>query len=251
MTLKKLPIGYDDFGQILSMEFDIVDKTLFIKDVLDDVAQVIVLTRPRRFGKTLNLSMLRYFLTNDVSGMPTKGLFDPYLISQQGETYMQHQGQFPVIALTFKDVKAETYEEAYAQIEELMRALYSEFIFLLESSALHTSDKTIFNTILDLTASPTTICKALKNLARYLCLHCGVKPWILIDEYDTPLQKAFLGDGYEKMMDCMRNLLGATLKNNEYLYRSVITGILYNLNPLFDRILETFLYLEDSNILER
>ena len=111
MPTLALPIGYDDFGSILDNKCTIVDKSLFIKDVIEDLTQVILITRPRRFGKTLNLSLLRYFFAGDVIGRPTQGLFDSLKIGQYPEL-MAHQGKYPVIALTFKDLKKQDYPRA-------------------------------------------------------------------------------------------------------------------------------------------
>ena len=111
MPTLALPIGYDDFGKLIDNHLDFVDKSLFIKEILEDSAEVILITRPRRFGKTLNLSLLRYFFAGDVIGRPTQGLFDNLKIAQYPEL-MAYQGKYPVIALTFKDLKKQDYPRA-------------------------------------------------------------------------------------------------------------------------------------------
>jgi Predicted AAA-ATPase len=117
----RLPVGYDNFSKIVDEKLDFVDKTLLIRDVLDDVSEVIVITRPRRFGKTLNLSMLQYFFAAEAYGRKTQGLFDGLKITALGEEYMQHQGKYPVIFITLKDVKNHSAEVAVEHLAELIR----------------------------------------------------------------------------------------------------------------------------------
>lgn len=117
----RFPLGYVVFKEIVDGNFDFVDKTIFIKDIFDDNSKVILITRPRRFGKTLNLSMLHHFLAEEVVGQKTAGLFDKYKIKTIDDgAYMQHQGQYPTIFITFKDVKDHNFEHAYSQLVELI-----------------------------------------------------------------------------------------------------------------------------------
>src|SRR5262245_54838045 len=143
----RLPIGYDIFGQILKNNFDIVDKTLLIREILEDWAQVIVITRPRRFGKTLNLSMLQHFFAAQVSGMyQTQGLFDRFKIAALGDQYMRRQGKYPVIFLTLKDVKDHSFDIAYEKIQLLMAEIYQEHRVVLTS--LDEEEKSFYHRIL-------------------------------------------------------------------------------------------------------
>ncbi len=139
----QLPLGYDDFKKIRDKQLDWVDKSLFIQEILDDKAtEVAVITRPRRFGKTLNLSMLHYFLTAKAQGKPTQGLFDGTKIAALGNEYMQHQGRYPVIFVTFKEVKNNQFATAYRMMEAMMAQLYQEYQHILpESPHLTASDK--------------------------------------------------------------------------------------------------------------
>ena len=226
----KLPIGYDDFGEIREKELGFVDKTLFIKAIIDNKeVKVLVFTRPRRFGKTLNLSMLHHFLAENVHGRPTRGMFEGLKISVYGKDCLEHQGRYPVIALTLKDIKYDNFDLALREFGYLLADLYQEHHYLLSSSHLETDDKNYFQTILSNRASgilrPDAE-NALKNLTRFLSLHHGVRPWLLLDEYDTPIISSYIHGYYPEMISFMRGVLGRVLKGNPYLEKSVITGIL-------------------------
>jgi hypothetical protein len=222
-----LPIGYDNFGDVIEKKLDFVDKTLFIKEVLDNIGtQVTVVARPRRFGKTLNLSMLQYFLSAEVRGHSTKGLFDGLKIAAAGDAYMQHQGRYPVIFLTFKAVKDPEFESAYESLGKLLSQLYREYKYLLSSEKLSVYDKKAFLSVIEVEATPAAVKTALADLCYYLYQHHGVKAWILIDEYDTFFQTGYLHGYYSEMIELMRGLFGNALKTNPYLERAFITGIL-------------------------
>jgi hypothetical protein len=222
----RLPIGYDDFRKVIDNKLDFVDKTLFAKDVIDDTAEVILITRPRRFGKTFNLSMLRYFFADKVNGQSTQELFDGLKIAQSGAQYMQHQGQHPAIFLTFKDVKETSFDAAYASICKLMSQIYLEHEELLESPNLTSQQKIIYKKVMEEQAAEVDIRSALKDLTHYLYRHHGKKPVVLIDEYDAPIQSGYLHGYYPKIVSFMQSLLGAALKTNSYLHKAVLTGIL-------------------------
>lgn len=223
----QLPLGYDNFKELIDNQLDFVDKSLFIQEILEDKAtKAAVITRPRRFGKTLNLSMLHHFLAAEVNGQSTKGLFDGLKIASLGDEYLRHQGRYPVIFMTFKGVKDGGFEHALQKIAMLMAEVYREHRYLLSSSQLSEEDKKFCKAILGQTANQSMLETAIKNLTFYLYQHYGVKPWLLIDEYDTPIQSAYLNNYFKPMIECMRALLGETLKTNPYLERAVITGIL-------------------------
>ncbi len=222
----RLPIGYDNFYDVIRQGFHFVDKSLLITEILDDPSQVMVLTRPRRFGKTLNLSMLHHFLASEVSGQSTQGLFEGLKISQASAKYLAHQGHYPVVALTLKGVKDHTFEKAYNNLCTLLAQLYEEHEYLLQSEKLTPRKKAQFETILMRTADQAKVATALQDLSYYLYQHTGIKPWIIIDEYDAPIQSAYVYGYYEEMISLMRNFFGAALKSNRYLHRAVMTGIL-------------------------
>jgi len=219
----RLPIGIDDFQELASGEFEFVDKSLFIKEVLAD-AKAILITRPRRFGKTLNMSMLRYFF--DINSTAAN-LFENLKISKEKELIEKHQGQYPVIYLTFKDIKESTYEVAYQKIVEAIQAIYVEFkSVLLSSDKVDDFYKNKINAILDGQAPQSTIENSILSLSKCLHDHYGKQVCILIDEYDTPIQEGYLNNYYPKMVRLFRNLFGAALKGNPYLFKAVLTGIL-------------------------
>jgi hypothetical protein len=223
----KLPIGYDDFGKIREKQLGFVDKTLFIKDVIDNKeVEVLVFTRPRRFGKTLNLSMLHHFLAENVRGRPTQGMFDGLKISAFREEYLQYQSRCPVIALTLKDIKTSNFEMAIEKFGYLLSDLYREHHYLLSSPRLEDSDKKIFQAILSKSAPRMLLEDAITNLTRYLTLHHNTRPWLLLDEYDSPIISSYINGYYSEMIEFMRGLMGKALKSNAYLEKSVITGIL-------------------------
>ena len=223
----RLPIGYDIFHSIIEQNLDFIDKSLFIKEVIDDITQIILITRPRRFGKTLNLSMLHHFLAAEAFKQSTQDLFDGLQITTvDNGKYLEHQGKYPVIFVTFKDVKDHNFDNAYACLKRLVSDLYSEHQYLLDSPKIRANDKKLFSAIVQGKAAKTEIEDAFKLLSKYLLDHFGVKPWLLIDEYDTPIQAAYLHGYYDEMIGFMRGLFGAALKTNPYLYKAVITGIL-------------------------
>ncbi len=223
----QLPIGYDNFGEVIDKKLNFVDKSLFIKEILDDEnTKAVVIMRPRRFGKTFNLSILHYFLAEKVYGKFTKDIFNKLAIFKCGDEYTQHQGKYPVISITFKDIKEATYESAYADLLKLMSRVYFEHINLLESNKLINYQKRAYELILEERATESSIKTSLFDLTQYIYQHYNIKPWLLIDEYDTPIQAAYVAGYYNEMIHFMRGMFGAASKNNPYLNKAVITGIL-------------------------
>lgn len=223
----RLPVGQDIFSKIIEQKLDLIDKTLFIKDIFDDMADVILITRPRRFGKTLNLTMLYQFLVAEAFFQKTAGLFAGLNITKvEDGKYMEHQGKYPAIFVTFKDVKDHRFEHAYACMQKLIQNVFSEHRYLLNSDKLEEEDKNLFKTFLRGEAKQSDIEDSFLFLSKHLYNYYGVKPWLLIDEYDTPLQAAYIHGYYEEMISSMRGLFGSALKTNPYLHKAVITGIL-------------------------
>jgi hypothetical protein len=220
---KKLPIGISDFAEMVSENYFYVDKTLFIKEVLDSGAKATLIPRPRRFGKTLNLSMLRYFF--EKTEEPTRDLFKGLAIEQDAEC-MAHQGQYPVVFLTFKDVKEGNWESCYKKIQEILSDEFKRHKYLLDGDFLMPQEKKDFSELVNRTSSQVTCENSLKNLSSYLAKYHNKRPIILIDEYDSPIHAGFKHGYYDEIVGFMRGFLCAGLKDNSNLEFSVMTGIL-------------------------
>ena len=217
---KPLPIGIDDFKTIIEEDYYYADKTKMIESLLDDGAGVTLFTRPRRFGKTLNMSMLNYFF-NLKNKEENRKLFENLYISKS--KYMNQQGEYPVIYLSFKDIKALNWEKCYYLTRRLITYLYNEFEFLREK--LNKKDLSDFDKVwLDEEGADWE--NSLKNLLRYLYEYYNKKVVVLIDEYDTPIVSGY-NNGYKKeVLDLYRSLYSTVLKSNTHLQFSVMTGIL-------------------------
>ena len=226
LPVPKLPMGCEDFRTLIDKKLLFVDKTLLIKDLIDDDGTpVSLITRPRRFGKTLNLSMLHYFFAEKVLGEPTKGLFNGLKISKAGEQYMAHQGQYPVIFLTFKQLESKTHEAMLSNLQQLMSRIYKMHRELLDSPYLMAEQKSDFKKVVSCEAQESHLKAALFNLTEYLYMHYQKKVIVLIDEYDTPIQAGYFNNYYQEMIEIMRGLFGDCFKTNPYLERAVLTGI--------------------------
>ncbi len=225
--MEPLPIGYDNFRDLIDQRLTFVDKSLFIKEFLDDRGtQVTLITRPRRFGKSLNFSMLHHFFATEVLGKPTKDLFAGLKIMQQDPSYLQHQGKYPVIALSFKDVKDGGFDTAYANLKNLLSRTYGEHAYLLDSTKLRSEQKSNFEAVLTNKADEALIQSSLLSLCDCLYHHYDQKVILLLDEYDTPIQSGYMHGYYDKIVELIRNLFSACLKTNPYLSRAALTGIL-------------------------
>ncbi len=218
-------MGRDNFRIVREGSYTFVDKSLFIKAILQDPSQVILITRPRRFGKSLNMSMLQYFFAAQVNNQPTRELFNALKIMDEPEC-MQHQGQYPVIYINFKDVKGETYEQFLYQMSIALSTAYRQHKVLLDHPELSDADKQRFHAVIERQADPNVLQSALQDLMRYLMDSYGKRIMVLIDEYDTPLQSAYFNQYYDKVIGLIRGLLGAGLKGNDFLEKAVLTGIL-------------------------
>ncbi len=226
-TLFNLPLGYDNFGDIISRNMHYVDKTLMIKEFIDrDSVQVSLITRPRRFGKSLNLSMLQHFFAAEVTAIPTKGLFDQLKIAQLGDAYMQYQGQFSVISVSFKDVKERSFQSALNSLRSALSFAFYEHRQIVDHPSMTTVQKEAFNAVLNRAPTDLLLGDALRDLSNYLSQCYGQKVILLIDEYDAPIQSAYLHGYYDEMIGVIRHMFSAALKTNPYLHRALLTGIL-------------------------
>lgn len=221
--LKSLPIGISDYVRAQS-EYYYVDKTLLIKEFLDQKPLVSLFTRPRRFGKTLNMDMLRVFF--EISDEDTSKYFADKAIWKCGEEYRSHQGKYPVIFLTFKDVKFYSWEATIDKIRGLLQEEYGRHQELVNSDKLSQYEKDYFKRILDSTANEVELTSALERLSKMLAIHYGKAPIIIIDEYDTPIQEGYSKDFYEEIISFMRNFFSGAFKDNKNLSYGFLTGIL-------------------------
>ena len=218
-----LPIGISDY-RLASSSYYYIDKTMMIKDFLDERPLVSLFTRPRRFGKTLNMDMLRVFF--EKSDEDTSIYFKDKKIWACGNHYRSYQGKYPVIYVTFKDVKCDDWKTTYQSIYQIIRNEVQRHIELLESDQLSTYDKEYLRGILGGTASETDIAMSFMNLSRMLHAHYTVAPIIIIDEYDTPIQQGYSLGYYDKLISFMQNLFSGGLKDNSHLSFGLMTGIL-------------------------
>lgn len=219
---KAMPIGVSDFAEIVSKNYYFIDKTQFIEQLRQNRVKVTLITRPRRFGKTLNLSMLNYFF-NIENAEENRKLFSGLYVEHT--ECMLEQGTRPVIFLTLKDVKEISWERTQRKIASNLARLYNNFAFLLQSDKLTALHRSEFLSIYEKKMSDTDMEEALANLCEMLFLYYGKKPIVLIDEYDTPIISAWHNRFYDECIRFMRNFFSSALKDNEYLDFAVLTGI--------------------------
>lgn len=221
--VKSLPIGISDYVRAQE-EYYYVDKTLLIKEFLDQKPLVSLFTRPRRFGKTLNMDMLKVFF--EISDKNTSKYFADKNIWQCGEEYRSHQGKYPVIFLTFKDVKFDTWDATIDKIRGLLQEEYGRHQELLNSDKLSQYEKEYFTKIISATANEVELTSSLERLSKMLASHYDKAPVIIIDEYDTPIQEGYSKDFYDEIIGFMRNFFSGAFKDNKNLSYGFLTGIL-------------------------
>ena len=222
MERKKLPVGIENFEEIRKEGFYYVDKTGLIRDLLNNWGKVNLFTRPRRFGKTLNMSMLKSFFEIGTD----KTLFDGLVISEEKELCEAYMGKFPVVFVSLKDVDGLTFENAYGKLRDILRAEISRLSFLMQSEQIAEDDKYSFERFLREQDTLDDVQKSLKMLSSLLYQHYGQKVILLIDEYDVPLDKAFQHGYYKEMVALIRSLFSRALKTNDFLQFAVLTGCL-------------------------
>ena len=224
MEWKPLPIGVDNFENLITKGYYFIDKTLFIRDLLDMKGEVNLFTRPRRFGKTLNMSMLRYFFE---MGEDNEELFAGTKIMSAGEKYRNAMGQFPVVSLSLKSMKQPSYELSFEMLKKAVREEYARHWKTVEAGGrLDGADQERYQRIRDLKGTDADYADALKYLSECLYTATGRKTIILIDEYDVPLENAFFSGFYDRMTALLRSLFESALKTNENLEFAVVTGCL-------------------------
>ena len=220
---KSLPIGISDYVRAQA-DYYYVDKTLLIKEFLDQKPLVSLFTRPRRFGKTLNMDMLRVFF--EISEEDTSKYFENKAIWRCGEEYRRQQGQYPVVFLTFKDVKFDSWKATLDKIKDLLQEEFGRHQEIADSDRLAEYEKTYFAKIINGEASEVDLTVSLAKLSQMLTKHYGKAPIIIIDEYDTTIQEGYSKDFYDEIIGFMRNFFSGAFKDNKNLTYGFLTGIL-------------------------
>ncbi|WP_296054569.1 AAA family ATPase [uncultured Holdemanella sp.] len=220
---KPLPIGISDYVRA-QLDYYYVDKTMLIREFLDQKPLVSLFTRPRRFGKTLNMDMLRvYFEKTDAD---TSKYFKDKDIWKCGEGYRMHQGKYPVIFLTFKDVKFDSWKATVEKIKSLLQEEYGRHQEVLMSDKISDYEKKYFNKVLSATENEVELASSLEKLSKMLAIHYDKAPIIIIDEYDTPIQEGYSKNFYDEIIGFMRNFFSGAFKDNRNLSYGFLTGIL-------------------------
>ena len=218
---RTVAIGIQDFAKVIEGNYYYVDKTNFIKEWWESGDDATLITRPRRFGKTLNISMLEYFFSNKWASK--RELFEGLSIWQE-EKYQQLQGTYPVINLSFAGIKENTYEVTKLKIYDLLRNLYADYEFLLDSDVLSENDKNFMNRVLNAMGDAEAT-MAIHYLSKFLQQYYHKKVIILLDEYDTPMQEAYVYGFWDELVSFTRSLFNSTFKTNPWLERGIMTGI--------------------------
>ena len=221
--MEGIGIGVSDFKILRIRQNYYIDKTMFIKDIIDNQSSVILITRPRRFGKTLNMSMLRYYF--DCTQKDNKELFKNLKIMKEGEKYTSKIGCYPCIYLTLKDVLGTNFEEMILSLKSEILEIYIDNANLLKSNKLLDIEKEIYNKILNLKANNIEIQSSIKFLSKILYKEYEKPVMLFLDEYDVPLQNAYTEGFYEETIKFFKAFYGITFKDNSYLEKTVITGV--------------------------
>jgi hypothetical protein len=220
---KGLPIGIDDFKKLIEENAYFIDKSLFIKELIDDTAEIKLITRPRRFGKTLNLSMVKYFFEKTV--IDNSKLFKSLKIWEAGHRYISEQGKYPVIHITLKEVKEDNIESCIRSFKNKIIELFKQHDYVLKSDIIRESDKRDYMSLINKELSIEEYKTSLYFLSRLLYEYHNSQVIILIDEYDTMINNAVIKGYFNEATDLMRVFLGSSLKGNSYLKMGIVTGI--------------------------
>lgn len=223
MTTKRLPIGISDFKELMESNCYFIDKSDFIREVIEEGSKITMLPRPRRFGKTLNLSMLRYFFEK-TEGNRYCPLFEGLGI-EQWKDFKKYQGNYPVVMLTLKDCKGDTFEKTLERLSVELNTEYIRHQYLLKDD-LNKTHRNTYESILNSTANETQLQNGLSLLVELLSTHYGVPVIVLLDEYDSPIHVAYDRGYYQQMIDFIRTFMSTVFKDNPNVLRGVITGIL-------------------------
>ena len=219
---KTIAIGVENFKKLIDNDYFYVDKTLLIKHIVDDGSDVCLITRPRRFGKTLSLSMLKYYF--DIN-LDSKDLFKGLNIMSSDEEYISKMNSCPVIFLTLKNLTDDNFNSNINELKRYISSIYKEHSYLLDSDKLFTSEKENIHRIIDMQINDDEIASLLLELSGYLYKHFNKNVLMLLDEYDVPLQSAYINGFYNEAMPFWKQFFNRTFKTNPYLYKIVLTGV--------------------------
>ena len=223
MVKQGIGIGESDFKGLRIRNNYYIDKTMYIKDIIDNESRVLLVTRPRRFGKTLNMSMLKYYF--DCTQKDNKELFKGLKIMEQEEKYTSKLGAYPVIYLTLKDVQDRNYESMLLDMKTAMLNMYKEHMYLLKSDKIFDFEKDRIMDILYCREDENVLKNSVRDLSEYLSRHYNKPVILLVDEYDVPLQNAYVEGYYEEAVKFFKTFYGVTFKDNPYLEKTVLTGV--------------------------
>ncbi len=221
--MQGIGIGESDFKGLRIRDNYYIDKTMYIKDIIDNESRVILVTRPRRFGKTLNMSMLKYYF--DCKQKDNKELFEGLKIMNQNEKYTSKLGYYPVIYLTLKDVQDTNYENMLLDMKTAMLNMYKEHRYLLDSDKIYPEEKARITDILYAREDESVLKNSVRDLSEYLNRHYEKPVILLVDEYDVPLQNAYVEGYYDEAVKFFKTFYGVTFKDNPYLEKTVLTGV--------------------------
>ena len=221
--MQGIGIGTSDFKKMRVNDYYYIDKTMYIKDIIDNKSEIALVTRPRRFGKTLNMSMLRYYF--DIKLKDSKELFKGLKILEQEEKYTSKLGYYPVIYLTLKDVQDRNYENMLLDMKTAMLNMYKEHRYLLDSDKIYPEEKARITDILYAREDENVLKNSVRDLSEYLNRYYERPVILLVDEYDVPLQNAYVEGYYEEAVKFFKTFYGVTFKDNPYLEKTVLTGV--------------------------
>ena len=223
MVEQGIGIGVSDFKSIRVRNNYYIDKTMYIKNIIDNQSGVVLITRPRRFGKTLNMSMLKYYF--DCTKTDNQELFNDLKIMEQGEEYTSKLGYYPVIYITLKDVQDRNYESMLLDMKTAMLNMYKEHMYLLKSDEIFDFEKDRIMDILYCREDENILKNSVRDLSEYLSRYYNKPVILLVDEYDVPLQNAYVEGYYEEAVKFFKTFYGVTFKDNPYLEKTVLTGV--------------------------
>ena len=223
MVKQGIGIGESDFKGLRVRNNYYIDKTMYIKNIIDNESRVVLVTRPRRFGKTLNMSMLKYYF--DCTKTDNQELFKDLKIMEQGEEYTSKLGYYPVIYITLKDVQDRNYESMLLDMKTAMLNMYKEHMYLLKSDEIFDFEKDRIMDILYCREDENVLKNSVRDLSEYLSRYYNKPVILLVDEYDVPLQNAYVEGYYEEAVKFFKTFYGVTFKDNPYLEKTVLTGV--------------------------